>query len=182
MKIVLSCRKCINFPVLTFACVSPAVQIIPAQVSTPTTIKVMKQSRGPRTPRISGGEERSSPGNRTGSTHKWQIISKLVFEIFVCCNQMPHSPVQCLFHFILNSAFVCCQVTTVRSSCGSSCWSCWQTKMREIASPGWEKRASSNSTSLNLWHRNGANARTSQRWTTRNSAELSGLSSSVYLL
>lgn len=47
--------------------VSSAVQIIPAQVSTPTTIKVLKQSRGPRTPRISG-EERSSPGNRTGTT------------------------------------------------------------------------------------------------------------------
>lgn len=45
-----------------------AVQIIPAQVSTPTAIKVLKQSRGPRAPRISG-EERSSPGNRTGSSH-----------------------------------------------------------------------------------------------------------------
>lgn len=43
-----------------------AVQIIPAQVNTPTAIKVLKQSRGPRTPRISG-EERSSPGNRTGT-------------------------------------------------------------------------------------------------------------------
>lgn len=31
-------------------------------------IKVLKQNRGPRTPRISG-EERSSPGNRTGNTH-----------------------------------------------------------------------------------------------------------------
>lgn len=43
-----------------------AVQIIPAQVNTPTAIKVLKQSRGPRAPRISG-EERSSPGNRTGT-------------------------------------------------------------------------------------------------------------------
>lgn len=42
------------------------MQIIPAQVNTPTAIKVLKQSRGPRTPRISG-EERSSPGNRTGT-------------------------------------------------------------------------------------------------------------------
>lgn len=59
-------------PSLTFASVSPAVQIIPAQVSTPTAIKVLKQSRGPRAPRISGGEERSSPGNRTGSAHYTQ--------------------------------------------------------------------------------------------------------------
>ncbi|TKS66991.1 GA-binding protein alpha chain [Collichthys lucidus] len=50
------------------------VQIIPAQVSTPTAIKVLKQSRGPRTPRISGGEERSSPGNRTGSTNTQECI------------------------------------------------------------------------------------------------------------
>ena len=47
--------------------VSPAVQIIPSAVNTSSTIKVLKQSRGPRTPRISGGEERSSPGNRTGT-------------------------------------------------------------------------------------------------------------------
>lgn len=53
------------------------MQIIPAQVSTPTAIKVLKQSRGPRTPRISGGEERSSPGNRTGSTHYTPFLNTL---------------------------------------------------------------------------------------------------------
>lgn len=45
-----------------------AVQIIPAPVqqATPTTIKVQKHNKVPRAPRISG-EERSSPGNRTGN-------------------------------------------------------------------------------------------------------------------
>ncbi|KAM6956048.1 GA-binding protein alpha chain [Lycodopsis pacificus] len=59
------------------------VQIIPAQVSTPTTIKVLKQSRGPRTPRISGGEERSSPGNRTGNNGQiqlWQFLLELLTD------------------------------------------------------------------------------------------------------
>lgn len=69
---------------------SPAVQIIPAQVSTPTAIKVLKQSRGPRTPRISGGEERSSPGNRTGSTHYSQGDCMLFVSIL-------HSSLDALF-------------------------------------------------------------------------------------
>uniref|UniRef100_A0A8C6TKY9 GA-binding protein alpha chain n=1 Tax=Neogobius melanostomus TaxID=47308 RepID=A0A8C6TKY9_9GOBI len=59
-----------------------SVQIIPAQVSTPTTIKVLKQSRGPRTPRISG-EERSSPGNRTGNNGQiqlWQFLLELLTD------------------------------------------------------------------------------------------------------
>uniref|UniRef100_A0A4W6FFP0 GA binding protein transcription factor subunit alpha n=1 Tax=Lates calcarifer TaxID=8187 RepID=A0A4W6FFP0_LATCA len=59
------------------------VQIIPAQVSTPTAIKVLKQSRGPRTPRISGGEERSSPGNRTGNNGQiqlWQFLLELLTD------------------------------------------------------------------------------------------------------
>ncbi|XP_076015253.1 GA-binding protein alpha chain [Genypterus blacodes] len=58
------------------------VQIIPAQVNTPT-IKVLKQSRGPRTPRISGGEERSSPGNRTGNNGQiqlWQFLLELLTD------------------------------------------------------------------------------------------------------
>uniref|UniRef100_A0A3Q1IDN0 GA-binding protein alpha chain n=1 Tax=Anabas testudineus TaxID=64144 RepID=A0A3Q1IDN0_ANATE len=68
---------------LTFPSTSPAVQIIPAQVSTPTAIKVLKQSRGPRTPRISGGEERSSPGNRTGNNGQiqlWQFLLELLTD------------------------------------------------------------------------------------------------------
>ncbi|KAJ0005544.1 hypothetical protein NQD34_015438 [Periophthalmus magnuspinnatus] len=58
------------------------VQIIPAQVSTPTTIKVLKPNRGPRTPRISG-EERSSPGNRTGNNGQiqlWQFLLELLTD------------------------------------------------------------------------------------------------------
>ncbi|XP_061579324.1 GA-binding protein alpha chain isoform X1 [Cololabis saira] len=58
------------------------VQIIPAQVSTPTAIKVLKQNRGPRTPRISG-EERSSPGNRTGNNGQiqlWQFLLELLTD------------------------------------------------------------------------------------------------------
>lgn len=57
---------------LSHALSSIAVQIIPASVqpSTPTTIKVInssaKAAKVQRAPRISG-EDRSSPGNRTGS-------------------------------------------------------------------------------------------------------------------
>uniref|UniRef100_A0A669ER08 GA-binding protein alpha chain n=2 Tax=Oreochromis TaxID=8139 RepID=A0A669ER08_ORENI len=71
-------RKCKVFP-----SVPPAVQIIPAQVSTPTAIKVLKQNRGPRAPRISGGEERSSPGNRTGNNGQiqlWQFLLELLTD------------------------------------------------------------------------------------------------------
>ncbi|XP_008273765.1 GA-binding protein alpha chain isoform X1 [Stegastes partitus] len=58
------------------------VQIIPAQVSSSTAIKVLKQSRGPRMPRISG-EERSSPGNRTGNNGQiqlWQFLLELLTD------------------------------------------------------------------------------------------------------
>ncbi|TNN04316.1 hypothetical protein fugu_001345 [Takifugu bimaculatus] len=58
------------------------VQIIPTQVNTPTAIKVLKQSRGPRAPRISG-EERSSPGNRTGNNGQiqlWQFLLELLTD------------------------------------------------------------------------------------------------------
>uniref|UniRef100_G3NGQ9 GA-binding protein alpha chain n=1 Tax=Gasterosteus aculeatus aculeatus TaxID=481459 RepID=G3NGQ9_GASAC len=60
-----------------------SVHIIPAQVSTPTVVKVLKHSRGPRTPRISGGEERSSPGNRTGNNGQiqlWQFLLELLTD------------------------------------------------------------------------------------------------------
>uniref|UniRef100_A0AAY4C8N0 GA-binding protein alpha chain n=1 Tax=Denticeps clupeoides TaxID=299321 RepID=A0AAY4C8N0_9TELE len=61
-----------------------SVQIIPAPVmhSTPTAIKVLKQSKGPRAPRISG-EERSSPGNRTGNNGQiqlWQFLLELLTD------------------------------------------------------------------------------------------------------
>lgn len=78
-----------------------------------------------------------------------------------------------ILHWVV--LIICHQATTVRSSCGSSCWSCWQTRMQETVSPGWARRASSNSTSQSLWRRNGASARTSPLWTMRNSAEPSGL-------
>uniref|UniRef100_A0A672H3Q5 GA-binding protein alpha chain n=1 Tax=Salarias fasciatus TaxID=181472 RepID=A0A672H3Q5_SALFA len=71
-------RKCNK----TLSSVSPAVQIIPAQVNTHTSIKVLKQSRGPRAPRISG-EERSSPGNRTGNNGQiqlWQFLLELLTD------------------------------------------------------------------------------------------------------
>uniref|UniRef100_A0A3B5K7Z4 GA-binding protein alpha chain n=1 Tax=Takifugu rubripes TaxID=31033 RepID=A0A3B5K7Z4_TAKRU len=57
-------------------------RIIPTQVNTPTAIKVLKQSRGPRAPRISG-EERSSPGNRTGNNGQiqlWQFLLELLTD------------------------------------------------------------------------------------------------------
>uniref|UniRef100_A0A8C6L277 GA-binding protein alpha chain n=1 Tax=Nothobranchius furzeri TaxID=105023 RepID=A0A8C6L277_NOTFU len=78
-------RKCklmaVNPHLVTHVCL-PAVQIIPAQVSTPTAIKVLKQNRGPRAPRISG-EERSSPGNRTGNNGQiqlWQFLLELLTD------------------------------------------------------------------------------------------------------
>ncbi|XP_041935541.1 GA-binding protein alpha chain [Alosa alosa] len=60
------------------------VQIIPAPVmqTTPTAIKVLKQNKGPRAPRISG-EERSSPGNRTGNNGQiqlWQFLLELLTD------------------------------------------------------------------------------------------------------
>uniref|UniRef100_A0A8C5GJ60 GA-binding protein alpha chain n=1 Tax=Gouania willdenowi TaxID=441366 RepID=A0A8C5GJ60_GOUWI len=59
-----------------------SVQIIPAQVNTQSSIKVLKQNRGPRAPRISG-EERSSPGNRTGNNGQiqlWQFLLELLTD------------------------------------------------------------------------------------------------------
>uniref|UniRef100_A0A3B3SEJ4 GA-binding protein alpha chain n=1 Tax=Paramormyrops kingsleyae TaxID=1676925 RepID=A0A3B3SEJ4_9TELE len=63
------------------------VQIIPASVQqTPTgTIKVLttKQGKVQRSPRISGGEDRSSPGNRTGNNGQiqlWQFLLELLTD------------------------------------------------------------------------------------------------------
>ncbi|XP_051869961.1 GA-binding protein alpha chain isoform X2 [Pristis pectinata] len=64
------------------------VQIIPATVqpATPTTIKVFtgtpKPAKVPRAPRISG-EDRSSPGNRTGNNGQiqlWQFLLELLTD------------------------------------------------------------------------------------------------------
>ncbi|KAL6484927.1 GA-binding protein alpha chain [Colossoma macropomum] len=60
------------------------VQIIPAPVqqATPTAIKVPKHNKMPRAPRISG-EERSSPGNRTGNNGQiqlWQFLLELLTD------------------------------------------------------------------------------------------------------
>ncbi|NWX32113.1 GABPA protein, partial [Notiomystis cincta] len=79
-------RKCmaIVFPLLN----SGAVQIIPASVqpATPTTIKVInssaKAAKVQRAPRISG-EDRSSPGNRTGNNGQiqlWQFLLELLTD------------------------------------------------------------------------------------------------------
>ncbi|KAG5833424.1 GA-binding protein alpha chain isoform X3 [Anguilla rostrata] len=63
------------------------VQIIPASVqqAPPATIKVLttKQSKVQRSPRISGGEDRSSPGNRTGNNGQiqlWQFLLELLTD------------------------------------------------------------------------------------------------------
>ncbi|NWR88854.1 GABPA protein, partial [Furnarius figulus] len=66
----------------------PSVQIIPASVqpATPTTIKVInssaKAAKVQRAPRISG-EDRSSPGNRTGNNGQiqlWQFLLELLTD------------------------------------------------------------------------------------------------------
>ncbi|XP_028648743.1 GA-binding protein alpha chain [Erpetoichthys calabaricus] len=65
------------------------VQIIPAtiQQTAPTTIKVLnnsvKQNKVQRAPRISGSEDRSSPGNRTGNNGQiqlWQFLLELLTD------------------------------------------------------------------------------------------------------
>uniref|UniRef100_A0A8C9TY51 GA-binding protein alpha chain n=1 Tax=Scleropages formosus TaxID=113540 RepID=A0A8C9TY51_SCLFO len=63
------------------------VQIIPASVqqAPPGTIKVLttKQGKVQRSPRISGGEDRSSPGNRTGNNGQiqlWQFLLELLTD------------------------------------------------------------------------------------------------------
>ncbi|KAJ8350967.1 hypothetical protein SKAU_G00260970 [Synaphobranchus kaupii] len=63
------------------------VQIIPASVqpAPPATIKVLttKQGKVQRSPRISGGEDRSSPGNRTGNNGQiqlWQFLLELLTD------------------------------------------------------------------------------------------------------
>uniref|UniRef100_A0AAY5E9Z2 GA-binding protein alpha chain n=1 Tax=Electrophorus electricus TaxID=8005 RepID=A0AAY5E9Z2_ELEEL len=65
-------------------CMCISVQIIPAPVqqATPTAIKVQKHNKMPRVPRISG-EERSSPGNRTGNNGQiqlWQFLLELLTD------------------------------------------------------------------------------------------------------
>ncbi|NWV31034.1 GABPA protein, partial [Grantiella picta] len=78
-------RKCMaDFSVTDFT----SVQIIPASVqpATPTTIKVInssaKAAKVQRAPRISG-EDRSSPGNRTGNNGQiqlWQFLLELLTD------------------------------------------------------------------------------------------------------
>ncbi|NXU89521.1 GABPA protein, partial [Xiphorhynchus elegans] len=78
-------RKCMpDFSVTDFT----PVQIIPASVqpATPTTIKVInssaKAAKVQRAPRISG-EDRSSPGNRTGNNGQiqlWQFLLELLTD------------------------------------------------------------------------------------------------------
>ncbi|NXP61090.1 GABPA protein, partial [Chloropsis cyanopogon] len=69
-------------------CMAVSVQIIPASVqpATPTTIKVInssaKAAKVQRAPRISG-EDRSSPGNRTGNNGQiqlWQFLLELLTD------------------------------------------------------------------------------------------------------
>ncbi|NXF73384.1 GABPA protein, partial [Sclerurus mexicanus] len=85
-------RKCMaDFSVTDFTYCSSSllsVQIIPASVqpATPTTIKVInssaKAAKVQRAPRISG-EDRSSPGNRTGNNGQiqlWQFLLELLTD------------------------------------------------------------------------------------------------------
>ncbi|NXH97874.1 GABPA protein, partial [Pachycephala philippinensis] len=83
-------RKCMADFSLMFCNIlcSTAVQIIPASVqpATPTTIKVInssaKAAKVQRAPRISG-EDRSSPGNRTGNNGQiqlWQFLLELLTD------------------------------------------------------------------------------------------------------
>ncbi|NWU36327.1 GABPA protein, partial [Hylia prasina] len=82
-------RKCIAvWGFLGGFCVCVSVQIIPASVqpATPTTIKVInssaKAAKVQRAPRISG-EDRSSPGNRTGNNGQiqlWQFLLELLTD------------------------------------------------------------------------------------------------------
>ncbi|NWS00640.1 GABPA protein, partial [Motacilla alba] len=80
-------RKCMALMFCNILC-STAVQIIPASVqpATPTTIKVInsgaKAAKVQRAPRISG-EDRSSPGNRTGNNGQiqlWQFLLELLTD------------------------------------------------------------------------------------------------------
>ncbi|KFP03094.1 GA-binding protein alpha chain [Calypte anna] len=77
-------RKCTG----DFSVTGSSVQIIPASVqpATPTTIKVIntsaKAAKVQRAPRISG-EDRSSPGNRTGNNGQiqlWQFLLELLTD------------------------------------------------------------------------------------------------------
>ncbi|NXU78504.1 GABPA protein, partial [Oreotrochilus melanogaster] len=77
-------RKCTG----DFSVTGSTVQIIPASVqpATPTTIKVIntsaKAAKVQRAPRISG-EDRSSPGNRTGNNGQiqlWQFLLELLTD------------------------------------------------------------------------------------------------------
>ncbi|NWR23925.1 GABPA protein, partial [Emberiza fucata] len=80
-------RKCTALMFCNTLCPT-AVQIIPASVqpATPTTIKVInssaKAAKVQRAPRISG-EDRSSPGNRTGNNGQiqlWQFLLELLTD------------------------------------------------------------------------------------------------------
>ncbi|NWV89406.1 GABPA protein, partial [Machaerirhynchus nigripectus] len=81
-------RKCMADFSVTECYDNTAVQIIPASVqpATPTTIKVInssaKAAKVQRAPRISG-EDRSSPGNRTGNNGQiqlWQFLLELLTD------------------------------------------------------------------------------------------------------
>lgn len=87
-----------------------------------------------------------------------QDLHKCLITHFQCCGAIFFTANASLIvcernfseSFTLKAMFLLSQATMVRYSCGSSCWSCWQTRMQETASPGWAKRASSNSTSQSL--------------------------------
>ncbi|NXN17550.1 GABPA protein, partial [Indicator maculatus] len=94
LELLRKCTESFSVTDLTFFLLLPfkdetnSVQIIPASVqpATPTTIKVInssaKAAKVQRAPRISG-EDRSSPGNRTGNNGQiqlWQFLLELLTD------------------------------------------------------------------------------------------------------
>ncbi|NXG48595.1 GABPA protein, partial [Psilopogon haemacephalus] len=90
LELLRKCMESFTVMILLFFFFLPfkAVQIIPASVqpATPTTIKVInssaKAAKVQRAPRISG-EDRSSPGNRTGNNGQiqlWQFLLELLTD------------------------------------------------------------------------------------------------------
>lgn len=63
------------------------------------------------------------------------------------------------------------QATMVRSSCGNSCWSCWQTRNIGRSYTGLGMKGNSSWTIPKLWLSFGVSGRTNQPWITRSCLE-----------
>lgn len=67
------------------------------------------------------------------------------------------------------SHVICLLQGVAQFSCGSSCWSSLLTSLASISSAGQVMAGSSSCLTQMKWHADGASAKTSQRWTTKNS-------------